>query len=295
MQTYEAVETLGLPVNREACFTDHKGNQNKGIVKQQSKLLQKIAPLMKQFLQPQEEIMRLSTACSPMSAVEQVTTGWVIYYIKRCVLVFTNLRILHIPAKSDYTPKQSIAEVWYGDIQKYKVGGFLGRRLSLTYKNCKKTEMFYYIPSKEDKKLKVLLPTLIASGRFSESGRRRHLCPRCTAPLQEKVFKCTACHLSFKDKRQALLRSLLIPGGGYFYTGHPILGIFDAIVEMILLLLLLGAILDLTTTGGEEALAATIVLAVILFVEKILTYYHASHYLAEYIPTERVTAVTSVH
>ena len=82
---------------------------------------------------------------------------------------------------------------------------------------------------------------------------------------------------------RALLLSLLIPGGGYFYTGHWFLGIGDFLVEA-------GLILLIITSFTEPSVASTgdsftiIVLGIVLLIEKLITVYHAGHYIKEYIP-----------
>ena len=43
--------------------------------------------------------------------------------------------------------------------------------------------------------------------------------------------------MAFKDEKTAMQRSWLIPGGGFFYTGHSFLGVFHGVVELILILI----------------------------------------------------------
>ena len=85
-----------------------------------------------------------------MSWFEQLVTGWIIYYLKRCVLVFTDKRILHIPTKMNFKAKASVAQIVYGDIAEAKVSGFFGRAFRLKYKTGKK-EDFNYVESTEFK------------------------------------------------------------------------------------------------------------------------------------------------
>ncbi|MGH7824957.1 MAG: PH domain-containing protein [Candidatus Binatia bacterium] len=253
----------------------------------QLSLLRAFAPVLKQFLKPDEEILLAVRASSPMSLFEQLTTGWIIYYLKRCVLVFTNKRILHFPTKTNFAPKSSVAQILYGDIAEAKASGFFGRVLKLKYKTGK-TESFNYVQSSEFQKLKAILPSLPKGGQPSEVSERHHLCPRCGTRLLKGKFNCPNCQMKFKDGERAMKLSLLYPGGGYFYTGHPFLGVGDALAEGILLLLVVGGLVDvLMREGGPEAWASVILFGVALTIEKAQTIYHAKHYVNEYIPLDQ--------
>ncbi len=285
-------EILNLPIKKEICFSNHKKEFKEKIRKDQTKLLTKFAPLLKQLLEPGEEILLAVTATSPMSFLEQGTTGWMIYYLKRCVLIFTNKRILHFPTKSNYSPKHSLSQIRYGDIEKFKLSGFLGRVLQLQYKSGKK-EKFCYIKSREFRKLKTLQSLLAETHQPSKAMERHSLCPKCAVPLIKNVFSCPNCHLEFKNMKDAIKYSILFPGGGYFYAGHPVLGIMDAITEGILLILLITRLLE--ALRGVESWGSVLIIAIILFLEKSITIYHAKHFIGEFIPADKNFILTSLH
>jgi hypothetical protein len=279
-------ETFGLPVNQSIAFSNHKGEFKERLKKQQLKMLEPFAPLLKQFLEPGEDVLLTLRGCSPMSFMEQFTSGWMIYYIKRCVLVVTDRRILHFPAKSNYSPRHSIAQIRYGDVDTITASTFLSRKFTVKYKNGKK-EVFLYV--KDTAKMKAVLSEVrISSQQPTTFGIRHHLCPKCTAPLTIGEYLCPSCRLEFKNERKARNLSLLLPGGGYFYTGHPFLGIGDAIVETLLIGMVLMSIV--TLVSGEEvdaSLIGIVFFGVILFIEKLYTVFHAKHYVKEYIPVEK--------
>ncbi len=283
------LESLNLPVKKEICFSNHKEEFKKKIMKDQTKILAKFFSFLKPLLEPGEEILLSVGATSPMSFFEQWSTGWMIYSIKRCVLIFTNKRILHFPTKYDFTPKHSLSQIRYGDIEEFKLSGFLGRVLKIGYKSGKK-EKFHYIKAGEFKKLKTLEPLFIKD-QPSHSGERHFLCPKCTTPLLKNIFSCPNCHLGFKNTKDAIRLSLLFPGGGYFYTGHHVLGIMDAITEGILLLGLIGQLLE--ALDRAESWGSVLLFAVLLFYEKLITIYHAKHYVNEYIPIDKSFGMVS--
>jgi hypothetical protein len=285
-------ESVNLPINKEICFSNHKKEFKEKIRKDQTKLLTKFAPFLKRLLEPGEEISLAVTATSPMSFLEQGTTGWMIYYLKRCVLIFTNKRILHFPTKSNYSPKHSLSQIRYGDIEKFKLSGFLGRVLKLEYKSGKK-ENFCYIKSREFRKLKTLQPLFVEAHQPSNVKERHSLCPKCAVPLIKNVFSCPNCHLEFKNMKDAIKYSIIFPGGGYFYAGHPFLGTMDAITEGILLVLLITRLLE--ALRGVESWVSVLFIAIILFLEKSITIYHAKHFIGEFIPADKDFLMTSVH
>lgn len=160
-----------------------------------------------------------------------------------------------------------------------------GKTLIVQYKNGEK-EKFLYIASKERKKIKALLNTISFEGHPSKTQKRIHLCPRCTKELEEGRYICTNCRIEFKDKDEAKRISIIYPGGGYFYTRHPFLGVGDAITETILLILVILALVDIIK-GIEGAGAELFIFGIVLVIEKVITIYHSNHFIKEYIPKEK--------
>lgn len=284
--TASTAETFGLPLNQTVAFSNHKGVFKERLKKQQLKMLKAYAPLLKQFLEPGEEVLLALRGCSPMSFWEQFTTGWIIYYIKRCMLVVTDRRILHFPANRNYSPRHSIAQVRFGDVDEIKSSTFLSRNFTVKYKNGEK-EVFQYV--KDTPKLKAVLSDVrMTAQQPTTYGIRHHLCPKCTAPLTIGEYLCPSCKLEFKNEQKARTLSILVPGGGYFYTGHPVMGIGDAIVEAALIVLVVMGLANLLT-GAEDSGVAMVQVAlfgIILLLEKLFTLFHAKHYVREYIPVD---------
>lgn len=274
-------ETKGLPVKTGFMFSNLKGVEKKGIKKRQLKLLKKLG-FLPRFLRQDEEILLVTTACSPITVMEQLTTGWVLFYLKRALLVFTNKRILHIPTTLGYDFRHSVAQIGYNDIDKIKMGW---RALKLKYRNGKK-ENFLYVHGRERKKIRALVSKLKPGREPSPYRKRYHLCPSCTSALQSGSWNCPSCRLEFKNSGRARLLSILIPGGGYFYTGHWFLGLGDFVVESSLLVMIATTYLNPQSTGVQAGLPA-VILVIILVIEKLITIYHAEHYIHEYIPLNR--------
>jgi hypothetical protein len=272
-------DVLDLPINTDVMFTNHKNIYKQSIEKRQRKLLQKIS-FIRPFLHENETILCVSTGCSPASFIEQFLTGWIIYYLKRSLFIFTNERVFHIPTKHDFSYRNSIAQILYADCQSIAVKG---RNLVAEYKNGKKEKFFYLA---ENKKVKTLLQQMPLTGQTSPTLERTHLCPRCTNTLIKDQYVCPNCSLDFKNKEQTKRISLIYPGGGYFYTGHPLLGVGDALTETYLMVLVITASI-VAISGVAENIPVVVLLGVILALEKVLTVYHSNHFIKEYIPKDR--------
>jgi hypothetical protein len=274
-------DLFGLPVDTAVLFSNHKNIYKRGVEKRQRKLLGKISFILP-FLNRGEKILHVTTGCSPVSAVEQLLTGWIVFYLKRSLFVFTNMRIFHIPTTQNFSYRGSIAQILYSDCRKISVKW---STLTVEYKNGKK-EKFLYIAGRERKKLKAILENAPVQGRPSDTPERTHLCPRCTNRLIKDVFTCPHCSLEFKDRATARKISIIYPGGGYFYTRHPFLGLGDALTELYLTILVL-AVLSSVITGNVEAVPALVIVSFILALEKALTVFHSNHFINEFIPKDR--------
>jgi hypothetical protein len=251
-------------------------------------MLNKI-PFIEPFLHENETILCVTTGCSPVSLIEQLLTGWMVFYLKRSLFVFTNERIFHIPTKHDFSYRNSLAQILYADCKSIAMKG---RNLVAEYKNGKK-ERFLYIPRSESRNIKTLLREICLEGQPSSMLSRVHLCPRCTSLLVTDHYTCPSCSLEFKNKKQTKRISLIYPGGGYFYTGHPFLGFSDALVEVYLTLLVI-ATLAAAISGAAGSISTLVLVGIILTLEKALTVYHSNHFIKEYIPKDRCIRILTL-
>ena len=280
-EIFHQEDSLNLPLNRDILFSNHKGTYKKRIEKRQTRLLKNVA-FLKNFLKEDKKILLITTGCSPTPILEQLLTGWIFIYLKRSLFIFTNKRIFHIPTKRNYSYRYSIAHILYPDCDSIQLKE---SKLVVVYKNGKK-EKFLYIARNERKNTKTLLPTISFEGTPSEIQKRIRLCPRCTKELEEEKYICPHCFLEFKEKDKAKKISLIYPGGGYFYTRHPFLGVSDAIVETILLVLVIVSLID-AIKGVKGSGYELFPFAILLVIEKLISVYHSNHFIKEYIPKEK--------
>jgi len=101
-------------------------------------------------------------------------------------------------------------------------------------------------------------------------------------------YSCPGCGLIFKNEKTMILRSIFLPGGGYFYTGHPLIASPLAVVEVILLadvlLIVVGGLASGTIAGLLNGL---IVLGIFWGIETAVTILHCRRHIREYIPEKR--------
>ena len=139
------------------------------------------------------------------------------------------------------------------------------------------------------KKARALLKDVPLDGRSSPTMERTHLCPRCTKLLIKDYYACPNCSLEFKDKSRATMLSIIFPGGGYFYTRHPIIGIIEAVMETIVFLLLVTATIafSLSSPSAPRSIIQAIMLcAIVLGFEKMATAMFSSKCVEEFIPKQ---------
>jgi hypothetical protein len=270
-----------LPVNREIIFSNYKNIYKKGVEHRQRSLIAMLS-FLKGFLVEGEEILLVTTGCSPVSFGERFWTGLNVFQLKCSLLIFTSTRVFHVPATKHYSYRNSIAHFFYADCFSIQM-----KRLTLVvkYKNGKK-EKFHHIAVREEKKIKTLLKGISFEELSGRTQGRVHLCPRCTKELEPGCFICANCSLEFREISRAKKISLIYPGGGYFYTRHLFLGIADAVTELILIGLIILSIAG-KSKGIKFSEWGVILFSFALVFEKIITVYHSNNFIKEYIPKEK--------
>jgi len=276
-------QIFGLPVNREVLFSNHNNVYKKRVEKRQRKLIVK-ASFLKPFLKNGEQILLITTGYSPLNSLAQYLTGFVFVYLKRSLFVFTNYRILHIPATANYNYKNSIAQVAYAGCQSIVLKG---GTLIVRYERAgnKKTEKFTAIAVPERRKVRSLLKKKIPlSGTKGQLSARIPLCPRCTHMLAGGQNKCEKCQLQFKSKLVAAILAFLIPGAGYFYIRQYLLGFLAALLEIVALGFIVYLISELRHQMPVEPLHLALI-PVFLYL-KIVAVIHSNHFVKEFIPKD---------
>ena len=275
-------QIFGLPVDRETLFSNHKKIYKKRIENRQRKLIVKLS-FLKPFLKTGEKILLVSTGYSPITSLAQFLTGFLFVYLKRSLFVFTNQRIFHVPTTPNYKFKQSLSQIYYAGCQAIELKG---GTLVVQYAKFGKIEKFKAIALSERRKIRTLLKGKPVSESKSVMGERLHLCPQCTRLLTAAKYVCQSCGLKFKNKILAYILAIFLPGGGYFYARHYLIGLLNAFVE-IFLLVYMAVILPDVQSNIEGSIGKMLVVGTIFVAVKIISIIHSTHFINEFIPRKK--------
>ena len=278
-----------VPVRNDILFTNDKGEDKRSIQKRSEKALQKLAPALQRVLLPAETVLYIARARSSLTIVEQLTAGWWTALLAASAIVITNKRILFFPVKHDGSWKESVRAVQWGDLEEVKPRGLLA--MNVTFKSRDGAKTTYTNFRRTDaKKIAAIATALLpaASGEMTSAHGKVQLCPDCLNVLTQGQYFCSGCGLTFKNEKSMVMRSVFLPGGGYFYTGHPLVAILPAIIEGILAVELLVFLLaGLVSKQLHNILPALVVLAVFWALETAVTILHCRRYIRDFIPDKR--------
>ena len=277
----------GVQIREDVIYTNHKGEEKKAIRKRAEKILEQLGEPVRQVLDPGEAILFVAEARRQASTLEQMTMGWAAAQaVTMTRLIFTNRRLLHFRVKRDGRWMRCWRSLSWGDVQTAKVTGWLDGHLELKYRNNTK-EKYWGVSGGDRRKIKVLLEALLPVTQADGTPAQAmvSLCPQCRVQLTSGVYQCPGCSLVFKDEK-SLLRRLAIPGGVFFYTGHPVLGIFDLLTEGYLLLLIVAIVIVAVATPDDPdaSLGAAAFFLLVLVFEKMVTLHHGRTFVKEFLP-----------
>jgi hypothetical protein len=286
----------GINIREDVMFSNHKGQEKSSLRKRNLTALEKLRPALERFLQPNEVVLYIARGRTPLTMLEQLTSGWWTYLLASVGVVFTNQRILFFPVKTDGTWKESVRSALWGDVAAVKASGLITRNLAFTFRNGQKQTYMGFNPG-DAKKIALIAQALIpaSAGEMSVTHGIVQLCPDCRGTLTPSVYSCRSCGLIFKDEKSMILRSIFLPAGGYFYTGHPMIAFLPALVEVIVLLNVLGFILirGRDASAAENLWGALIVLFIYWALETAITILHCRRYIREFIPLKRARTETN--
>lgn len=280
----------GISIRNDVLYTNDNGEENGPIQKRSNKLLRKLSPPLRRLLQPGEVVFYAMRARSPLSAIEQLTAAFWTSRLAACAIVVTNKRILFFPTKGDGTWRESVRAAHWADIEEIRKHGLVGINVSFKFKNGPKVTYTNFRRA-DAKKLVTIASALIpaTSGDKTSAYRLVQLCPDCCHTLTEGQYICPGCGLIFKNERTMVLRSIFLPGGGYFYTGHPLIAIIPAIAEGLLVLEILAILF--AGLGSHKAVpdlfAGLLILGIFWALETGITILHCRRYVRDFIPEKR--------
>jgi len=301
MQMPRLISANGVQVREDVLFTNAKGEPDDRSRKRAEEALASLHDILPNLLEPNETILYVIKTCqAPLGTLEQLFLGWYVYRVTATRLVFTNLRLLHFGLGAGGKWNRTLKSVRWGDVTKAKVKGWINRLLELRYADGKK-ERYWRLPKKDGKKAQAILDAILpqSQGEATAALGFQSICPDCRAALTAGDYQCAACGLKFKDEKTLRWRTILIPGGGYLYSGMTLLGVLAFLSEglftlatIAFVLMALGLMRPETAENGQamataELWTSALILAIILALNKALEFIHGRRVVRSFIPLSK--------
>ena len=279
-----------ISIRNDVLYTNYKGEEKASVQKRSEKMLQKLQPALQRMLLPDEAVLYVARARSPLSVIEQLTSAWWMAALAASAIVITNKRILFFPVKTDGSWRESVRAAYWGDLKEVKPKGLLVRNVAFQFHSGAKVA-YTNFQRADAKKIAAIAAVLIpaAAGELTSAQGLVQLCPDCRHALTQGQYSCPGCGLIFKNEKSMVTRSILIPGGRYFYTGHPLVAIIPAVVEGFLVLEVLALlVVGLSSPQAMHRVSAVLfILALVWAVESAVTILHCRRYIRDFIPAKR--------
>lgn len=280
-----ATALYGLRVAPSICYSDERGRMSTEIREDQVKQIQRVVPLIRNLLEPEETIFFTTTGSPGFGLADFMTPLFALFLMKRCIYVFTDRRVLQIPLGLTGRVRRSVSSLRYADISAFRFdGGYtFGTIINLGIRCVTRHgdhEQIARLPYDSLTKLMPLMPRLAGSGTPSPAGQRVHLCPTCGEPLRRNIFVCATCGTQFRSPNLAGILAAILPGGGYFFCRYALMGLAAAFVELSLVLSAFGAVFEVVP---ERALTISLL---ILGLQKLAGITHARQLANEFVPIE---------
>jgi hypothetical protein len=241
----QIVEVSGVHVRDDLVFTDAKGKDSARQRKIAEKALAGLQSILPRLMGPNEVVLAVGFAQGQIPIFERMFLGWGAYFLGRTCLVVTNRGLLRFRIQSKglfgWEWDNGVQGVGWGDLAEARAKGGLGRLFVLRYRDNQK-ETFWRLAGVFGKKLQTL------------------------GPLTAGAYRCAQCGQEFRDEKKLFWRTLLIPGGEYFYVRQIGLGILQAIIETIILVYAVVLASAAITSGGDDAIDAAVAAAFIFLV-----------------------------
>ena len=287
---YQRVVTELASAGPRAFLSEDLQDEEREAVEQEQKaLVATVRPAFGLLLERGEKILYATRGAMPYSILDYFGSVLLLYFVRRCVYVFTDRRMFVIRVGVDDKPLPTVSAVHYRDVKSCTFAGGFGftvnMKLTLAYHDGRK-ETFNRIPLSDLERIRVLLPAAIANAPEANAPRatrgRVHYCTWCGTRLFKGVPTCRSCGARYANRRTALLLALLIPGGGYFYLRMPKLGIADAVLESFLALNAAGLLVGAMINPVVYARPAAIICALFM-IEKLVSVRHALDQASEFV------------
>ena len=215
----------------------------KQLAKKRNRYLGKNIPILRRVLAPQEQILYL-TPCIENTCLKEhlFLGGWTLYTIKRCLFIVTPKRVLiffitlsgHIGSLRYQIEIQRIRESvvhkkWgKGILELILKGGGKRRWIGLPYQETRRC-------SDQIKRSLVGQQDTAPLQPILEKDALDQICIYCHRPMRFREEQCYHCGLMYKTLQDVKRKGFILPGWGSFPLHHPLLGLLELLVWLLLL------------------------------------------------------------
>jgi predicted Zn finger-like uncharacterized protein len=238
------------------------------------KLLSAVKEVLEKMLVENERVLQIAAGTAYFPAEIFFGNGWLTMLYNRYVIIGTNRRLLMINVNHRMKrPTHYIFQLLYTEIR--KIGrGLFGTNLILYRKNKGKRRVFTGLKHFMSREMNQFLTERIESVKKLRipDESLENICPACYVPLKKGLAACTSCNAVFKSPKQAMLRSLILPGWGDIYLGHRVLGALELLSACFIWLLVLSSLLS---GLAEDLVAGAMILVLFNGMDCLLAYYMA--------------------
>jgi predicted Zn finger-like uncharacterized protein len=239
------------------------------------KILQAVEGTLDKALEEDENVLKIAKGTAYYPAEIFFGNGFLTMLYNHYAIVGTDRRLLfvNINARAN-RHTHYMFQMRYETIKKVKFGWVSCTLLLYNTKGKRRT--FRSVKRYMGKEMKQFITERTAAlpENFSQTSQPIHedLCPTCFTALEKGLVQCPQCRSGFKVPKQALLKSLVLPGWGDMYLGHRILGA----VELVGTVFIWAVVLSLLLSGDPGSL---IVVCLMIFfyngMDGLLTYHMA--------------------
>jgi len=176
------------------------------------------------LLREDEALVTVVRAFAPMSPFARWVLGLASEQFAGCRIVVTSSRILVLMASG------AMSEVSHADVVAFRIVSLLNR-LTVTYRSGRQ-ESFTLESAEDAATLAAVLPKLAGNGESSSEHERRRLCSTCSGELTIGDTACMSCATEFHDRGAGMIRTIFLPGAGYYRLGFEKAGFIDVVVQL---------------------------------------------------------------
>lgn len=185
------------------------------------------------ILREGEEIRFLIDIHSPPDIKKLLSYGISKFWIDYFTLIFTKERMFCVPWFKGEPFNCAIIQINFSSLKEIKI---IKNKLKVKYLNGKEETILKFEKNKIEEILKAIESIDLKEEKDFEK-EKSYLCPNCISEIKKGDFTCSNCGCKFKNRGKAIIRSIIIPGGAYFYFGFIKLGLYVAFCEILLLVL----------------------------------------------------------